>query len=189
VVPEAELRETEAGLVAASHGWFVLNARDARWIRRDRRGHSLPFTGWTEHEAETYFPQLGVALVVLGPGEPIGMYHWEADQEDFLVLSGEALLLVEGQERPLRQWDFVHCPPRTNHMIVGAGDGPCTVLAVGAREHRTSDGCTYTVDGVALCHAAGVDEETNDAAVAYARLAPSEPTRYRDGWLTRSRDA
>ena len=183
MVPEAELEQTDAGLVPAAHGWFVLNARDARWIRRDRRGHSLPFTGSTDHEKETYFPQLGVALLVLAPGEPIGMYHWEADQEDFLVLSGEALLLVEGQERPLRQWDFVHCPPRTNHMIVGAGDGPCTVLAVGAREHQAGDWGGYTVDGVALRHGVGVEEETDDVRVAYARFAKSEPARYRDGWL------
>src|SRR5689334_6006413 len=113
MVPEAELAETEAGLVPGGEGWFVVNARDARWIHREGRGDALPFTGWTDHEAETYFPQLGVALVVLAPGEPIGMYHRETDQEDFLVLAGDALLLVEGQERPLRQWDFVHCPPQT----------------------------------------------------------------------------
>src|SRR5438128_2319254 len=100
MVREAALEKTEAGLVAASEGWFVLNAREARWIQREGRGQNLPFTGWTSFEAETYFPQLGVSLVVLGPGEPIGMYHWEADQEDFLVLSGEGLLIVEGQERP-----------------------------------------------------------------------------------------
>jgi uncharacterized cupin superfamily protein len=183
VVPEAELEQTDAGLVPASHGWFVLNARDARWIRRDRRGHRLPCTGSTEQE-ETYFPQLGFSLFVLGPGEPIGMYHWEADQEDFLVLAGEALLLVEGQERPLRQWDFVHCPPHTNHMIVGAGDGPCTVLAVGAREHQAGRGWGgYPVDGVALRHGAGVEEETSDVQVAYKGFAASEPTRYRDGLL------
>jgi len=182
VVPEAPLEETEAGLVAAGAGWFVLNARKARWIRRDRRGHSLPFTGFGDVE-ETYFPQLGVNLIVLEPGEPIGMYHWEADQEDFIVLSGEALLLVEGEERPLRQWDFVHCPPETKHMLVGAGEG-CTVLAVGAREHQAGgDWGGYTVDEVALRHGVGVDEETNDVAVAYARFAKSEPTRYRDGWL------
>jgi uncharacterized cupin superfamily protein len=185
MVPEAEFEETEAGLVPASAGWFVLNARDARWIQRDGRGVNLPFTGWTAFEAETYFPQLGVSLVVLGPGEPIGMYHWEADQEDFLVLAGEALLLVEGGERPLRQWDFVHCPPGTRHMIVGAGDGPCTVLAVGAGEHQTGDWGVYTVDEVALGHGAGVDEETSDAERAYARFARSQPTRYRDGWLPR----
>ena len=122
MVPEAPLEDTGAGLVPTGHGWFVMNAHDARWIRRPGRGHNLPFTGWTEHEAETYFPQLGMALIVLGPGEPIGNYHWEADQEDFIVLSGEALLLIEGEERPLRQWDFVHCPPRAEHMILGAGD-------------------------------------------------------------------
>src|SRR5215218_2336698 len=103
MVPEAPLGQTEAGLAPAGDGWFVLNAREARWRHREGRGNSLPFTGWTDFEAETYFPQLGVQLVVLAPGEPIGMYHWEADQEDFLVLSGEALLIVEGEERALRR--------------------------------------------------------------------------------------
>jgi uncharacterized cupin superfamily protein len=182
MVPEAPLEQTEAGLVPAGEGWFVLGARDARWIRRDGRGVNLPFTGWTEFEAEKYFPQLGVSLLVLGPGEPIGMYHSEADAEDFLVLSGEALLIVEGQERPLTRWDFVHCPPETQHMIVGAGDGPCIVLAIGAREHQVSHGCTYTVDEVAQRHGAGI-QETREADEPYARFAPSEPTPYHGGWL------
>jgi uncharacterized cupin superfamily protein len=183
MVPEAALEMTEAGLVPAGEGWFVMNACDARWIERAGRGVNLPFTGWTEIEAETYFPQLGITLVVLGSGEPIGMYHWEADQEDFLVLSGEALLIVEGQERSLRRWDFVHCPPRTGHMIVGAGDGPCTILAVGAREHQAGAWGAYTVDEVALRHGVGVEEETTDSEVAYGRFAGSKPTRYRHGWL------
>jgi uncharacterized cupin superfamily protein len=182
-VPEALLEQTDAGLVAAGTGWFVLKSRDTRWIRRDGRGHNLPFTGWSAVEAETYFAQLGVALVVLGPGEPIGMYHWEADQEDFLVLAGVALLLVEGQERPLRQWDFVHCPPRTNHMIVGSGEGPCAILAAGSRQNQAGDWGAYTVDDGALRRGAGVEEETDDAEVAYGRFAKSEPTQYRDGLL------
>jgi uncharacterized cupin superfamily protein len=183
MVPEAPLEDTGAGLVPTGHGWFVMNARDARWIRRPERGHNLPFTGWTEHEAETYFPQLGMALIVLGPGEPIGNYHWEADQEDFIVLSGEALLLIEGEERALRQWDFVHCPPRAEHMIVGAGDG-CVVLATSSRENQAGDEWgAYTVNEVALRHGAGVEEETSDTDVAYARFPDPEPTRYQDGWL------
>jgi uncharacterized cupin superfamily protein len=113
------------------------------------------------------------------------MYHWEADQEDFLVLSGEALLIAEGEERPLRQWDFVHCPAGTRHMIVGAGDGPCAVLAIGARDYIGADcnGGAYTVDEVARRHGASVDEETSDPEVAYARFPEPEPTRYRGGWL------
>ena len=79
------------------------------------------------------------------------MYHWEADQEDFLVLVGEALLIVEGEERPLRQWDFVHCPAGTNHIIVGEGNGPCLVLAVGARDRsKGTEWGAYTVDEAAL---------------------------------------
>ena len=133
-------------------------------------------------------------LFVLGPGEPIGMYHREADQEDFLILSGEALLLVEGEERPLRQWDFVHCPPDTEHMIIGAGTGPCTLVAIGAREHMsTPEWGEYTVNELAQRHDAGVDEATTDPDVAYARFPSSEVTRYpgaaawrRSGVMTRA---
>jgi uncharacterized cupin superfamily protein len=185
MVPEAPLERTDAGLAPAGPGWFVVNARETRWRRRPGRGNSLPLTGWTDDEAETWFPQLGVVVVRLEPGEPIGMYHWEADAEGFLLLSGEALLIVEGQERPLRQWDFVHCPPETRHMIVGAGDGPCVILCAGARQHIDQDcnGGGYVVDEVAQRHGAGVDEETSDPSVAYARYPESEPTRYREGWL------
>jgi uncharacterized cupin superfamily protein len=112
------------------------------------------------------------------------MYHWEADQEDFLVLYGKALLIIEGDERPLRQWDIVHCPPGTKHIIIGAGDGPCAILAIGAREHQdTAEWGAYTVDEAALRHGAGVEQETTEAEEAYARVPRREPTRYRDGWL------
>jgi oxalate decarboxylase/phosphoglucose isomerase-like protein (cupin superfamily) len=112
------------------------------------------------------------------------MYHWEADQEDFLVVSGEALLLVEGEERPLRAWDFVHCPPEAKHVLVGAGDGPCVVVAVGARDGtRGENWGGYTVDEAALRHGAGVEEETDDPKQAYARFPTSELSRYREGWL------
>jgi uncharacterized cupin superfamily protein len=131
---------------------------------------------------------------VLGPGEPMAMYHWETDQEGFFVLSGEALLIIEGEERPLRQWDFVHCPPKTQHVIVGAGNAPCAVFRIGAREHHTirlpdgtlegaPDWGAYTVDEAALRHGAGVEKETTSAEQAYARFPKPQPTRYRDGWL------
>jgi uncharacterized cupin superfamily protein len=178
MAPEARLERTDAGLFPAEEGWFVLNAREARWHHAEGRGARLAFDGATE------FPQVGVSLSVLAPGEPMGMYHWEADQEDFLVLSGEALLIVEGDERPLRQWDFVHCPPQTDHIIVGAGDAPCAVLAVGAREHQRDPGWGgYPVDEAALRHGAGVERETTEADEAYARVPSREPTGYREGWL------
>ena len=180
---EAKLERTDAGLVPASDGWFVLNAMDARWVHREGRGESAPLTGWTDDEAEAWFPQLGVNLVVLGPGEPLGMYHWEADQEGLLVLSGEALLVIEGEERLLRAWDYVHCPPGTSHTIVGAGAAPCAILAVGAREHQTGAWGGYVADEVALRHGAAHTEETDDAAVAYARFPAPVPTRYRTGLL------
>src|SRR5688572_1134614 len=184
MIPEAALEKTDAGLVSVGPGWFVLNAREARWNHREGRGKSLNFTGATDDEAETHFRQLGVNLFLLGPGEPIGMYHWEADQEDFLVLSGEALLLVEGEERPLRAWDFVHCPAGTKHMVVGAGAAPCAVLAIGARANQDGAGWGgYTVDEAALRHGASVEVETTDPEQAYARFPEPVPARYRDGWL------
>ena len=178
MVPESRLEPTEHGLVPNGDGWFVLNARDALWRRGEGRGAYCVFEG------EPEFSQLGIHVVALAPGEPMAMYHWEADQEDFLVLAGEALLIVEGEERPLRQWDFVHCPPGTKHVIVGAGEGQCLVLAVGARDRSTgADWGGYTVDDAALRHGAGVEQETTDANEAYARFPAREPTAYQEGWL------
>ena len=178
MVPEAKLESTDYGLTPKGEGWFVLNAREAQWRQAQGRG------AYSQLEGEPKFSQLGVHLVVLDPGEAMAMYHWEADQEDFLVLAGEALLIVEGEERPLRRWDFVHCPPETKHVIVGAGAGPCLVLAVGARVLSTGPNWGgYPVDETALRHGAGVEEETTDPVKAYASVQKREPTRYREGWL------
>jgi uncharacterized cupin superfamily protein len=178
MVSEAQLDATEEGLVPKGDGWFVLNARDARWYHAEGRSAVCDFEG------EADFSQLGINVGVLEPGQFMAMYHWEADQEDFLVVSGEALLIIEGEERPLRAWDFVHCPPETKHTIVGAGSGPCIVVAVGSRQHQDGPGWGgYTVDEVALRHGAGVDEETNEPQQAYAPFTRRQPTRYRDGWL------
>ncbi len=177
-IPEAKLETTEHGVVPKGDGWFVLNAREAGW----RDGEGRPAICDLEGEAD--FPQLGINLSVLAPGEPMAMYHWETDQEDFLVLAGEPLLVVEGEQRALRPWDFVHCPPGTNHVIVGAGSGPSVVLAVGARGRSTGpDWGAYTVDEAAQRHGAGVDEETTDELVAYAPFRQRVPTPYREGWL------
>ena len=161
-----------------------MNARDARWFDKPGQGHSLPLTGYDEFEAETYFPMLGMAIRVIGLGEPSTTYLWETEQEGFLVLSGEALLIVDGEERRLRQWDFVHCPPGTNHTFVGTGDEPCVLLCASSR-HFQKDGPwgKYTVDETARRHNACPEEETQNTGVAYARFAPSRPTRYRDGLL------
>ena len=178
VVPEARLEETEHGLVATGEGWYVLNAREARWHHAEGR------PAFCDLEGDQNFPQLGINVQVLHAGDAMAMYHWEADQEDFLVLSGEALLIVEGEERPLRPWDFVHCPAETKHTIIGAGNGPCVVVAVGTRAYADGpDWGGYTVDEVALRHAVGVEKETNEPRDAYAHVTKREPTRYRDGWL------
>jgi len=178
MVSESPLEPTEHGLVPSEDGWFILNARDAPWRSAPGRGALCVFEGAVR------FPQVGINLRVLAPGEPMSMYHWEADQEDFLVLDGEALLIVEGEERALRPWDFVHCPPETKHVIVGAGEGNCVVLAVGARDRSTGrDWGGYPVDETAIRHGAGVEEETTDPDQAYARVDHRKPTRYREGWL------
>ncbi len=178
MVPEARLEATEHGLKPEGVGWFVINARDTRWRPSEGRGAYCRFEG------EPEFPQLGIHLVALEPGEPMAMYHWEADQEDFLVLAGEAIAIVEDEERPLRQWDFLHCPAGAKHAIVGAGNAPCLVLAVGARDRSTGlDWGGYTVNELAARHGASAEEDTNDPDTAYARFPARETARYRDGWL------
>jgi uncharacterized cupin superfamily protein len=178
VTSEGRLEPTEHGLVAKQEGWFVLNATESRWRERPGRGV------YCDLEGDSDFPQVGINIQVLQPGETMAMYHWEADQEDFLVLAGEGLLVIEGEERALRPWDFVHCPAKTNHVIVGAGDAPLVVLAVGARVDSIGPNWGgYTVDEAATRLGAGVEQETNDPNVAYARFGGSRMTRYRPGWL------
>src|SRR5215203_479186 len=183
MTPESPPEQTEHGLVGVGPGWFVLNARDARWNDRPGR-RSVSFTGKTEWEADTFFPMLGVQLAVLEPGEPNSLYHWETETEAFLMISGEALLVVEGQERPLRQWDFAHCPPKTEHVIVGAGDGACVVLAMSSRENQAFGPYgEYTANEVARRFGASPEETTQDGEEADAGWPESQPSRYREGWL------
>jgi uncharacterized cupin superfamily protein len=177
VTEEARLEQTDVGLVPKTEGWFVLNAREARWY------HAPGRSAFCDFEGDTDWQQLGMNIAVLEPGQPMAMYHWEADQEDFLVVSGEAVLVVEGEERPLVQWDLAHCPPGTKHTIVGTGDAPCVIVALGARDHQDGpDWGGYTPDEAAAKHGAGVEQATNEPREAYAHLTRRQPVRY-DGFL------
>jgi uncharacterized cupin superfamily protein len=174
-IPEAPLRSSRYGLVADVDGWFVVNAREARWRDYGPLGKACDFEG------KRRFKQLGINVNVLEPGEALGLYHREDHQEGFLVLAGECLLVVDGEERKLRAWDFFHCPGGTAHVLVGSGDAPAVVLAVGARGARK--GVAYLVEPAALAHGAGVERETTKPAEAYARFPASTRSVYGAGWL------
>jgi len=174
MVPEAPLERSAGGVEPAGAGWSTLNARDAVW----KDGHFGAFTRFEGEQAR--FGALGFNIGVLDPGQPACHYHGEDEQEDFLVLSGECLLLIEGQERLLHAWDFVHCPAWTEHVFVGAGSGPCAILAVGT---RTDGEVIYPVSELALRHHAGVEHETREPAESYAGVPDDVPASYREGWL------
>ena len=174
MVEEARLEAVESGLTPATEGWFVVNVADAAWLVNEAFGARCVFEadvpvirGRPELEP-VRFPQLGVRIAVLYPGKPSTMYHADPDQEGFLVLAGECLLIVEDEEWPLRAWDFFHCAPGTGHSFVGAGEGPCVLLMVGA---RTPEGATvYRRSEAALRHGAGVEEETASPREAYPNV-------------------
>jgi uncharacterized cupin superfamily protein len=165
MVEEARFEKTESGLEPTGEGWFIVNVADTAWYRNDVFGATCPLEG--ESAPEARFKEYGINIHVVWPGQPNCMYHREAAQEDFLVLSGECLLLVEGEERRLQAWDFVHFPKWTEHVVVGAGDGPCAILMVGS---RADERVTYPVSGLAQRRGAGVEEETDEPREAYARF-------------------
>src|SRR5262245_18147651 len=181
VADEARLEEVGSGLAPVSPGWFVVNARDAAWLTHDVFGARCVF------EADgpvlrrrpdlpvQRFEQLGFALAVLEPGRPSALYHAESGQEDYLVLAGEWVLLVENVERGLRAWDFVHCPPGTAHAFVDAGDERCVLLMTGARTGERS--IVYPSSELARRHGAGVGSETTSAFDAYAPYGHWQPER------------
>ena len=176
VTPEAPLESTKFGLRPGGEGWFVMNARDSRWRDTGTLGAFCNFEG------KRRFPGLGINLNVLRPGEAMGLYHRENAQEDFLVLAGECLLIVEGEERKLNTWDFFHCPPGTEHIIVGAGTSPRSCWP-SAREAGAAKGLVYPVSETALKHDAGVKKETTDASEAYGSFAAWKRSLYQHGWL------
>ncbi|HEV7808056.1 MAG TPA: cupin domain-containing protein [Solirubrobacteraceae bacterium] len=143
-------------------GPFVVNVADAPAVYHERGGWSTAFEG-----PERRFEQLGVNIRVLAPGQPNGLYHSETVPEAFLVLGGECLLIIDGEERALKQWDFVHCPAGTGHIFVGAGDGPCTILMAGVRG-ADGNGLHYPVNELAAAYGASVAEETSEPRQAYA---------------------
>jgi uncharacterized cupin superfamily protein len=160
---EARVVDTEAGRRVEGEGWFVLNVADAVWETMERGGT------WSLLESdEAHFGQFGIGVHVLPPGEAPGFYHWESDQEGFLVLAGTCVLIVEGEERRLRRWDYFHCPPGTRHIMVGAeGDELCAVLMVGARTKGKI--INYPADPAAAAHGVSVREDAGNAREAYAQ--------------------
>jgi uncharacterized cupin superfamily protein len=168
VTEEAQLEPSDAGLVATTDGWFVVNVRDAAWVTNPVLGAACVFEG-----DDAPFPQLGYTIGVLQPGQSGGRYHRENTQEDFLVLAGECVLLIEGEEQPLKTWDFVHCPPGTEHAFVGAGDGPCVIFMTGSRREDLE--IVYPRSELALGHGAGVEQETAKPSEAYAPYPKWKP--------------
>ena len=175
-VPEAPLRRTDAGLVPAGPGWFVVNAREAAWSAREGWGSALKFEA-----PDAPFADYGINVRVVSPGEPSTHYHGENAQEDFLILHGECIAVIEGEERPLKQWDFVHTPAGALHGFVGAGTGPCAILQVGARKDREE--IIYPVDPVAQKHGISARHETTSPKESYAGRPEAVPVRYQRGWL------
>ncbi len=170
-VREAKLVQTESGLVPEGEGWFVLNARDAAWQTLARNGT------WLSFEADGVPNQIGAGFHVLPPGESTGFYHREGNQEGFLVLEGECLVVVEGEERTLHRWDFFHCPAETAHIIVGRSQQPCVLFMFGNR--RDDADTHYLVDPVAAKHGVSVDKETDSSLEAYG---PREFSRAPAPW-------
>lgn len=159
---EARISDDGHGCSQKTDGWFVVHAVEARWLSDKRFGVICNFEG------DVPFSQVGVNIHVIEPGQPSCLYHTENAQEDFFVLTGECLLLIEGEDRRLRAGHFVHCPPWTEHVFVGAGDGPCAILMIGARPPDKE--LLYPVDELAAKHGASVGTETTSPREAYGSI-------------------
>ena len=157
-------------MVEERDGWFVVNVRDARWVANAAFGKRCSF----ERPGEP-FPQIGIHIFLFEPGRPNCRYHREEAQEDMLVLSGRCRLLINGHERMLGPWDFVHFPPGATHVCVGEGEAPCAVLFIGHREPDGVERLCYPESALARRFGAESPEPTDDPRVAYADVSPREP--------------
>jgi mannose-6-phosphate isomerase-like protein (cupin superfamily) len=166
-VHEARIDETKEGRLPDGDGWFILNLGEMPWETVPGFGVWRDFN-WGERAADE--PLIGFHIHVLQPGENFGYYHAEDAQEGFIVLSGECLTVVEGQERLMRQWDYLHSPPGTAHVMVGAGDGPCVLAMFGSPDPRRK--VEWIADETAAKHGASVERTTGRDTEAYGDLPP-----------------
>lgn len=165
-IPEAPLRQATAGLVPDGDGWYIVNIADAQGVHTERFGDACLFENRPDHR----FPEFGINVHVLPPGQPNALYHRENADEAFLVLGGECVAIVEDQERPMRKGDFLYTPAGTAHVLIGAGDRPCAILMVGTR--KDPEHLLYPVNARAARHGASVETQTTDGATAYAGMQP-----------------
>jgi len=181
MVEEARLEDVGSGLAPVSAGWFVVNVRDAAWVTNDVFGAACIFEGdmpvrRKRPDLEPHpFDEIGFKLAVIQPGQSSGLYHAESNQEDFLVLAGECVLVIENEERHLHAWDFVHCPPGTAHVFVGAGTAPCLIFMTGGRTRQRY--ILYASSELARSVGAGVETETSSPKEAYAPYPHWQPER------------
>ena len=167
---EAKIEETEHGRMPADGGWFIMNLRDVAWATVKGGG------AWAAWETrDTASETLGWGVHILWPGDSPGYYHAESQQEGFLVLSGECIAIVEGEERRMGPGDFLHSPPGTAHITVGAGDGPCALVMVGTRAPNNE--IQYLVEPAAAKYGHSVETQTDSPREAYKDRPPIEPTR------------
>ena len=164
MVAEARLERVASGLAPVTPGWFVVNTADAAWTNNEAYGgvcifESDEFVLQGRPDLTAYEnPHAGFTIRVVPPGKPTTLYHAESVQEDFLIVMGECVLIIEDQERHLRPWDFVHCPPMTAHTFVATEAGPCVLVATG---NRRDDLVTVSPrSDAALRHDAGSEIDT-----------------------------
>lgn len=167
-IPEAKLKQTDHGFVPEGDGWYIINAKDASWRKNEKFGDACTFEG------NRRFEQYGINIHVIHPGQPNCHYHGEDDQENFLVIKGQCKLLIEGQERLLKEWDFVHCPKWTRHVFVGTGTESCAIVMVGG---RTGHGVIYPTIELAKKYNACPERETDSPKESYAQSPKSQDAK------------
>jgi uncharacterized cupin superfamily protein len=170
---EASIGVTNDGLVPAGEGWFVLQLDEAAWERKGEFGVRCRFEA-----PDARFTRFGITMHVLEPGQPSALYHAEDTQEGFLVVAGECLAIVEDEERLLHQWDYLHCPPGTPHVLIGAGNERCSILMIGAPRTSSLDEMSYPENELAARFGASVPRSTHSSREAYAdRRSAGVPER------------
>lgn len=87
----------------------------------------------------------GVNLIVLQPGQRGRIHAHERQDEVYLVLEGELMLLIKGVEHVLGEDRVVRVGPAVRRQLVNAGAQRLVLLALGGSgSHAGRDGRAWT---------------------------------------------
>jgi mannose-6-phosphate isomerase-like protein (cupin superfamily) len=74
-------------------------------------------------------PRMNFAIVQFMPGDDFRAHYHEIMEEDFYILEGTVLIVVDGVSYTLTKGQFIHVEPKEVHYLINRSGAPVRMVA------------------------------------------------------------